>query len=508
MADSLKVADVLVAVKLDTSAYKRQIAQLGTQTPKLQANNKALVAGLQREIALKRATMRLDQQRERMLLSISKIATAGALAGAGVVGGGLKAFLQSTDPAAIKLNASLAKLKLASWQLMANIGRVANTKWNITANVDKLAAKIKSLKLEDIDKLLNVTKIAIMVAGFAKMATYALKIKDYFEVMSIRRLMLEMATLKAGGIAGGARGSLLGAAAGGAAGGAAGILGGNLVRGREGFTLKQSRGFMEALKMGFGFGRRGIGAGTTMDTLSQYGTTAVSRGAGAGATVGNVAGKLTSSLGALLKGSAVFVIITSAFSRLIQHLGGMSGVLDTLASVAKTAWKWIQIVVEGLNILVSPLKLVGYMLVDIIVALQQAMRGDLSGAKNIFNSIADVSNENAASIQRIMDLINNVELGTPQKAMQKFGAIEKGSFMDLNAMFQKMFEENHSILALNENTAATNANTQALEGVAQAVMAMQFQAGTFTNKETNVFGQNSYMNSVITGANTVSRVTF
>ena len=228
MASNITVASANIELKFDISKLNssnlaKVLKKSVEGAEKKVKIDKSLNVILGEQIRKQRELISGDSKRIAAMKKLSTLSFKIGSAGIGVVGGGLKTFLSTTDPMARKLNTSLMKVKLSFWNLMANIGKQATIKFDLINKLEKLNQIIKNIKKSDIDKLFNGIKIAFMVAGFAKMAQYAFMIKKFFDALTLSRLVKQMAEMVAAqrlmnagggakGVAGGA-----GTAAGGSA---------------------------------------------------------------------------------------------------------------------------------------------------------------------------------------------------------------------------------------------------------------------------------------------------
>lgn len=515
MEQNIKIASAVIELQVDTKKADKQIASFQS---KLSKND------LKIQIATQREVLKVDRERLKIAEKIASLSTKAAIGGVGVVGKGLMSYLQTTDSGARKLNGSLLRLKNTTFQVLANIGKQADIKFNISGNIEKLTNWLNTLTKADINKFLDIAKMTMWVAGFAKLAHYAFLIKEYLGKVSLDKLLKQQAQMSIQEMAGKGGGSAVGSALG--AGVGAGLAGKNLgnkisksieeplkqlkISNAAALRLSEVKKLNEEMRKGKKSGPIGkvikdfreIEAFKANPIKTPYITSPFKGGVGLEGMALNRVGKgLRSGLGAAGKGVESLGGSTLGSAGIISAgvvaIAGLVGLFKSEGSGIKrfkSAMEETMIVLKDFGDvliigLLSPLMLIMDTIKNFGLELSNIFTGNFSG---FISKEIDAFKNAGATIQEALYRIedrNSPESIAAKKALEEArgaragtiggldqfqvaGGSTSGGFADLNKMFQQMFEQNVQQGLINaniDNTTATKQNTEAINGLSTSL---------------------------------------
>ena len=527
MPESNTIASALISVKLDLSEVKKQIGQLKSTLSQItNVNSKITNTTLKEEAKRRKEILKTEKDRLDVLKKISAFSSKMALGGIGAVGFGLREYLKTTDIGARRLNGALLRVKNSFSQLLANVGKQANIKFGLTEKLEKLSKFINNISKADINKFLDNAKMAIFIAGFAKMLLIVQKLVAFFEKMSGINAASRATTPLASG---------LGAGIGAGIGSKVGLGTASL------FKMNAVIGFLQAKFSLLGYQiykisqRLGPALAMLRNPLSILGQKmAVSGASGVAGTYGRLGGMAGSSKimpsGSLLGAPSPAVAVPKA------GIGGMGAAIVAFLAVGAAARALgkdgldpLAKAMDGLNkimnfftrIILSLIEILGFFtdtlsdlftpIFNILFAIIEAFKGNFqtaadnigSAMENIVDNITgkNLVNNVEKSWKNLKDIWNNPIGGQDKMAFN--GGSTSGGFADLNKMFQQMFETNLQQGLINASinqTQATQANTAALNALTGKIMTPEQSVATaspsiassYSASPVSVYGSNGF----------------
>jgi hypothetical protein len=438
----LTIAEAIISVKLDTTAYKKQLRELDAASPAQAKASKAQVDGLKKELALKKSLDKLDELKKKNLIAFGSMANKAALAAGAGIGTALAKFMKVTDPAAAKLNATVQRLKMSFFQLFANIGMQANAKFGITDKLERLNTFVKNLSKADINAFLDTAKLALFVAGFTKMLIMASQIGSNISKWQVANAAVANSSMAL------------------AAGAGAGVGG------------RASR--VVARRVVTPWVPSWEPSATAVNVPSRVAVPVVStaaKGAG-GASAAGFAAVAMITLGAAFKnlgdGATAAEQVVSGLNRALGFLSKVFFSIITVVSSLTT------VIGDMIGSIMAPI-------FDLIVAIKLAIMGEWKAALDYMTVVKedlwDVVDGIQTSHWYFTDKIDKLqeELGKiwnpfegGQEKLGQFGSASTVGIPDLNKAFQDFYNQNAELdLAdsTKKNTEVTQANTETLAGL-------------------------------------------